>query len=375
MALILIVEDSQQMAQAARTVLESAGHTTIVTLAVGEALSKCQERKPDLVLTECYIAESTAVDFLEALNRVERPPPVIVATGCGNENIAAEVAKKGALAYIVKTGLYLNNLPTLVNWALAHIALKNTASEQKRNQRRLAAQNEMAEWLAHNFKNILAASVGAINLINLNDPNQDKEKQIEYLNDSRQSQQSAIALLDKLIKMTAQDEAASEDEPLIISELVDAVWEGVRHKLLQQIKENLPQNFDEMREIINRVPFLNATRRVPPQRMVRLSLTTILEALLQNALEAVVKLDDPRILVRGEITAPDKLELMVTDNGQGMSDNILRHALEPFFSTKGEVGVGLSLSLVNSLVIRQGGSLQIDSKPNHGTTVKIIFPI
>jgi signal transduction histidine kinase len=101
-----------------------------------------------------------------------------------------------------------------------------------------------------------------------------------------------------------------------------------------------------------------------------------MEALIQNSLEAVLAVDDPRILATGELTAGgSRLELTIKDNGRGMSENVLKHALEPLFSTKGEVGVGLSLSLVSSLLNRHGGGLNIISAPGAGASVKIFFPL
>jgi signal transduction histidine kinase len=45
------------------------------------------------------------------------------------------------------------------------------------------------------------------------------------------------------------------------------------------------------------------------------------------------------------------------------------------FSTKGEVGVGLGLSLADALVERHGGSLEIKSEPGAGATVRITLPL
>jgi signal transduction histidine kinase len=58
-----------------------------------------------------------------------------------------------------------------------------------------------------------------------------------------------------------------------------------------------------------------------------------------------------------------------------MNAEVLRLAREPLFSTKGEVGVGLGLSLADALVERHGGSMEIKSDPGAGTAVRITLSL
>lgn len=69
------------------------------------------------------------------------------------------------------------------------------------------------------------------------------------------------------------------------------------------------------------------------------------------------------------------LTLSVIDNGAGMDDEVLAHALDPFFTTKrGAGGTGLGLSTVNGLAVRAGGKLSVHSRPGEGTRVDLILP-
>jgi CheY-like chemotaxis protein len=69
--------------------------------------------------------------------------------------------------------------------------------------------------------------------------------------------------------------------------------------------------------------------------------------------------------------------LSVSDTGCGIDRSNLDRVWEPFFSVnkKGVPGLGLGLSMVRGFVAQSGGALEIESEPNSGTTVKLLFAV
>ncbi len=66
----------------------------------------------------------------------------------------------------------------------------------------------------------------------------------------------------------------------------------------------------------------------------------------------------------------------VADSGTGMSREVMKHALEPFYTTKqAGKGSGLGLSMVYGFVRQSGGQLSIDSEPGRGTRVELMLPL
>jgi PAS domain S-box-containing protein len=82
-------------------------------------------------------------------------------------------------------------------------------------------------------------------------------------------------------------------------------------------------------------------------------------------------------------TAPDSTmtpglyaRLSITDTGEGIPPNILKHIFDPFFTTKdrGE-GTGLGLSVVHGIVASHNGAIAVSSKPGKGSTFTIYLPV
>jgi CheY-like chemotaxis protein/anti-sigma regulatory factor (Ser/Thr protein kinase) len=67
--------------------------------------------------------------------------------------------------------------------------------------------------------------------------------------------------------------------------------------------------------------------------------------------------------------------LRVKDTGTGMTEEVRRRCLEPFYTTKGEQGTGLGLSMVHGIVQRHEGALEIESEPGRGSVFSIRLPV
>jgi signal transduction histidine kinase len=68
------------------------------------------------------------------------------------------------------------------------------------------------------------------------------------------------------------------------------------------------------------------------------------------------------------------LELIVADEGTGITDTVMARMFQPFFTTKRK-GTGIGLATVHDIVTKAGGSISVESQIGHGSTFRLSFPL
>jgi two-component system NtrC family sensor kinase len=110
----------------------------------------------------------------------------------------------------------------------------------------------------------------------------------------------------------------------------------------------------------------------PPIQVDRGQLQQIFLNIINNAFAAVP--DGGRVTLVVESPNPDRVAVIVRDNGSGIPEDKLPYIFEPFFSMKGKFGTGLGLSITYDLVQRMGAHINISSRLGEGTAVTVEFP-
>jgi signal transduction histidine kinase len=103
-------------------------------------------------------------------------------------------------------------------------------------------------------------------------------------------------------------------------------------------------------------------------------LTQVFINLLTNAVDAMP--GGGTLRVESELQPEEGMVVVsVTDTGTGMEQSQIARIFEPFFTTKGEgKGTGLGLSVSLSIISRHGGTVEVQSQPGHGTTMRVKLP-
>ncbi len=104
----------------------------------------------------------------------------------------------------------------------------------------------------------------------------------------------------------------------------------------------------------------------------RTQLIRVINNLVKNAIQAVSTDKEPGIVV-SILSGEDNVQIVVEDNGIGISEENKSKIFEPKFTTKTS-GMGLGLGMVKKIVETYGGSITFTSQLNEGTIFTITFP-
>lgn len=114
------------------------------------------------------------------------------------------------------------------------------------------------------------------------------------------------------------------------------------------------------------------TQAYDPVVSQKVLLTQILNSLFANALEAMPK--GGVLMIDIESTQPGQLSMTLSDTGKGMSPQQQQMVFKPFFTTK-QGGLGVGLALVKRIMERFDGSVELTSREQEGTRVRLNFKV
>lgn len=103
-------------------------------------------------------------------------------------------------------------------------------------------------------------------------------------------------------------------------------------------------------------------------------LRQMLVNLIFNALDAMPNGGELTLTIERDAVRHGFVNLEVRDTGVGMTAEVRKRCLEPFFTTKGAAGTGLGLATTYGIVKRHHGEIQIESESGRGTRVIVALP-
>jgi signal transduction histidine kinase len=169
--------------------------------------------------------------------------------------------------------------------------------------------------------------------------------------------------------------AATDSGKAITSGLLAYARQQVLQPTLIDLKTFFAANSSLFRRTVNDMLQLDTVisdQDVP--LLIRADAGQLVSALLNlilNAREASEAGSTIEVLVR---RSAGKIAILIRDSGQGMSPEEIKHAVEPFYTTKGPAeGSGLGLAMVDGFMNQSGGELCVDSELGLGTTITLLF--
>jgi len=280
------------------------------------------------------------------------------------EPISARISRYVAIGIVLLLAALLiailgasNAATAAANRALQEqIAGREEAEAALRQAQKMEALGQLTGGVAHDFNNLLMAASSGLELLDRAKTEERREKLKGGIRDA----------LNRGARITEQLLAFSRRRPLKIE--IVRIDEQVG-KIAELLNHSLRENVD--------VRFAIA-EDVWPVELDSSQFDIAILNLAVNARDAMPKGGEICITARNcpaALAGQDAVEIVVGDEGTGMSAEEIEKAFEPFFTTKGVGrGTGLGLSQVYGFAQSSGGTVSIESELGIGTKVKLMLP-
>lgn len=224
--------------------------------------------------------------------------------------------------------------------------------DQTVHMEKLAEVGRLTAALAHEVNSPLAIIAYAAQLLEREDPLSDFQHEI--IARIAGETERLKGLTGSLLSFSR-----SQDENFVPIDLNDLLTEIMRLLRFEIMRHSI-----ELQEKYGDLPLVEADAN---------RLKQVLINLVMNAVQAMGNKGTLTIATR--TTAEGYAEILLHDNGPGIPADVRERIFDPFFTTKpdGE-GTGLGLYVCRHIILEHQGTIEIDSSPENGTTVKVTLP-
>ena len=326
-------------------------------VAGGYAQALAAERDFAVALVDVQLPDGEGTALAAELKQRQPDLEVILLTGFATVESAAAAVRSGAWAYLTKP-CSPEDLLLTIRQAMRHVLLleeRRSLSQRAAIAEKLAAVGTLAAGLSHEIRNPLNAASLQLTLLERRLRRQPIESQAQYL-EPLDLVQHEIRRLSQIVADFLQFARPRDFTPVSVDlgSVVDSVVallraqaEAAGLRLEQVIAAPVQIDGDAgllQQVLINLV--LNALQATPRKGWVRISLAQVDSS-------AVLK---------------------VEDSGPGIPHELRSRVFEPFFTTK-EMGSGLGLPFVHSIVQQHGGTIAVEDAETGGASLVITLPL
>jgi signal transduction histidine kinase len=366
---IMVVEDNVEILELINLQLRDK-YAVFVAQDGRQGLEVAKRERPDVIVTDFMMPEMDGLQMVKALR--EEPGltdvPVIMLTAKNQLEDRLSARQAGADVYLEKPFS-----PRELEASIRQLLEKQGRQVQNLMRAHVEGLEIVSAGLAHEIHNplnfiknanlLIAENVGKLQetLASLKDLPSDRTAAIEKIQ----------GRIDKMVQSSTRGVER-------IEKVVDLIRRYAREGYPTEPSE---VDFDlavaEVTELV--APRADMEGRVTeqlgaPGRIVRAipeELNQVIRSLVQNACESVGPSGKVHVQTRVEGA---QVVLEVTDNGPGISPENVAKIFSPFFTTKPGSGRGMGLAIVNIVINRIGGTVEVTSTPGVQTTFRVRLP-
>jgi signal transduction histidine kinase len=422
---ILIVDDSPEDREVYKRMLAQDPEHVYEFLEADlgeEGLRLAQEERPDCLLLDYKLPDVDGLEFLARLT-TQKLLPVIVLTGQGNEAVAVEAMKGGAMDYLLKGAVARDRLQHAVHNAIEKVSLRRKVEERTAE---LGRANEALQTMYDELEMLVERRTAELSVAN-----QELKKEIR-VREWTEQERARLLVLEQAARKNAEEANRMKDEFLatLSHELrtpLNAIlgWVQVLRtgkldaaagiRALETIERNARAQAQLIADLLDVSRIITGKLRlelkpVELARIIDTALDGVRPAADAKAIELAVSLAALASPVLGD---SDRLQqviwnllsnaikftprggrvevrlaesglnaiIEVRDSGIGIRPDFLPYVFDRFRQaesslTRSHGGLGLGLSIVRHLLELHGGTVEVESKgEGMGTTFRVSVPL
>jgi two-component system, NtrC family, sensor kinase len=404
---ILIIEDDEDDAFYIKDLLkEGLGKPAPIIdhhSSIGSRLKTLNPFQYDLAMFDYRLGEKNGIELLRSFREQGCDIPIILFTGQGDQEVAVEAMKAGATDYLTKGKLSTESVTQSIRYALglrkeealrkqteeklkkSHVDLTLAHRELQASMKKLkTAQNQIlrSEKLAGIGRMVAGVCHEILNPLNII------------------SGHSQSLLIDKSTDLElCQDLESIMEEIQRISKIISSLLKFSRKGNMEFKKADIRNELESVLSLIEKemqLKGIETIRKFDPNNLpVYIDTDGIRQVFLNLINNAKFAMSGGGVLtVSTQVLAPETnwssyqgkesttpppeniMRVKFSDTGSGIRKEDIEKIFEPFFTTKPEEkGTGLGLSVSYAIIEKHGGSLEVESELDVGTTIIIDLPI
>ncbi|MBW4550280.1 MAG: response regulator [Aphanocapsa sp. GSE-SYN-MK-11-07L] len=390
---VLIVDDDQVDRMAVRRALNQSGMQISFTEAENftNAIAILETTAFDCIFLDYGLPDQTGLALVQAIRQIGIMQPLVVLTGQGDEQIAVDLMKAGAVDYLIKSRLSPETLSlALRNAVRTHraemqaflanqklqeshqlLVRQNQALEEQRQRIQLQnlqlieaarLKSQFLAMMSHELRTPLNAILGFSQLLQRPNKAALPPKQVEMVQRIHSNGKHLLEMINEILDLSKIEVGRLELDPapFNLRQVINSTLDEL-HSLLEEKNLRLVVRLD-----LTQPEVFNDAGRV----------RQVLVNLLSNAIKFTER---GQIEIAVQELGSDRLAISIRDTGIGIAESELEHIFEAFrqvnqTTTRRHLGTGLGLAITDSLVKMMSGTIAVESQVRQGSTFRIELP-
>ncbi len=363
---VLYLEDNPDDAELVERVLRKADYSVNLVRVESrkDFVDRIRTTAFDVILSDHALPQFSSTEALRICKRAQVIVPIILVTGTVSEEFAANCIKLGADDYVLKSNL--TRLPQAISSAIQQRSfqsekLKAELTLRLKNEELTKINQELDSFVYSVSHNLRAPLMSVLGLLNL--ANRDQRDRDPVYDHYFKMMESSVKRLDETLKEIIEYSRNARIETVL--KIID--FDKMIHDSIEKL--HYLEGFDKTRITVsihgNEHAFFSDAYR----------LSVVLSNLLSNA----IKYRDPHkdnsfINIQVDST-PSGATLIIEDNGIGIPEDQQTKVFRMFYrATEKSEGAGLGLYIVNEVIEKLNGDVQVTSSLGQGSKFTITLP-